>query len=797
MTSLYSQLLLVALFLLSMTLLRAYREPGRYGQPYSWVLGAGMLLALWGFDPSGQQAGVVAIGLCLFAVVGPALLEPLGQWLFERGYWSWALQCASLRAVLSFGGKAQEQSELWAALAELQDGGIDAAMAKLRKLLQEAEDPALRNGLNEQILSLNFLAGRWQAGIEHYERHLRGQPSRALTSMGGALVRAYTELERWEEAEDVLEALEGQAEIRPSGFVAQSLAHAQLAFIAAAGKVESIETLVSEEHRLRFALGADGAALMRAIAYRQAGQVKLARQAAASIEDQRGGLAPLGRWMAKTVEESLEGPVPEVPAAARRRAEITARQLLKQLERDATVILRPASWVSLVVMALLVILFILVQLSGGDLRALLQWGMLTPELWRGGAWYRAFTAPYLHLDVLGALLDLYLLWLAGQFCERELGPLRYLAFVLLAPGLAVMLAAWIDPVRAGAGAPLALPIAAMTGCLWVMYRRRNRVIAGRYRGLTLAIALLIVANVLGALSNPMGAQASIITLVLTIFWVSLFFLGSARGLSLPRAGRSPGRERGILALVIAALALWSGAFAAARGQDGPAAMEQSPREECALEGVALSLPRRFQAASDRLSFSLPISNLRGFVDVMAFMTQGAVQVGVVTWPEGPGGASASAGVGGEAPTTDTLSLFAAWPQLRDEFSVSQPKSTLSPAIQALIDAQPQGYRVSDLRRDGRLVARVFERDLRGPAGRKTVVVVSQPAERVDAWAELYAPILEQARPASEEVPQCPAQALPRGPGEGSGSGSGSGPGESEAGTTAGQAGPNAAPDLEA
>nr|WP_244409096.1 rhomboid family intramembrane serine protease [Stackebrandtia nassauensis] len=49
----------------------------------------------------------------------------------------------------------------------------------------------------------------------------------------------------------------------------------------------------------------------------------------------------------------------------------------------------------------------------------------------GGAYYRLLTSMFLHYGVIHLLFNMYVLWVIGQYLERELGPLRYLGLYLL------------------------------------------------------------------------------------------------------------------------------------------------------------------------------------------------------------------------------------------------------------------------------------------------------------------------------------------------------------------------------
>jgi membrane associated rhomboid family serine protease len=89
-----------------------------------------------------------------------------------------------------------------------------------------------------------------------------------------------------------------------------------------------------------------------------------------------------------------------------------------------------------------------------------------------GEYWRLFTAMFLHFGVIHLLLNMWALWILGQYLERTLGPARFLALYLIS-GLGGSVAAYVfQPGALTAGASGA--IFGMFAALFVINRKLGR-----------------------------------------------------------------------------------------------------------------------------------------------------------------------------------------------------------------------------------------------------------------------------------------------------------------------------------
>lgn len=113
--------------------------------------------------------------------------------------------------------------------------------------------------------------------------------------------------------------------------------------------------------------------------------------------------------------------------------------------------------VTYVLLAMNVLVFIVMVVSGVGLlnpeaADLARWGANFPPATMGGAWWRLFTATFIHIGLIHLAFNLYVLWGGGLQMERLLGPVGFSITYLLA-GLAGSVATLVFHPRAvGAGA---------------------------------------------------------------------------------------------------------------------------------------------------------------------------------------------------------------------------------------------------------------------------------------------------------------------------------------------------------
>jgi membrane associated rhomboid family serine protease len=151
----------------------------------------------------------------------------------------------------------------------------------------------------------------------------------------------------------------------------------------------------------------------------------------------------------------------------------------------------------------------------GDNGAL--FGVATGEYWR------LLTAMFLHFGVVHLLLNMWALWILGQYLERALGPARFLALYLIA-GLGGSVAAYVfQPFALTAGASGA--IFGLFAALFVVNRRLGRD--------NRAVIFLIVANLSMVLFIPNISLVGHVGGLLTGGLVALGFAYAPRGQRTP------------------------------------------------------------------------------------------------------------------------------------------------------------------------------------------------------------------------------------------------------------------------
>ena len=84
--------------------------------------------------------------------------------------------------------------------------------------------------------------------------------------------------------------------------------------------------------------------------------------------------------------------------------------------------------VTYIIMAICIILFILMELSGGSTNSqtLLKYGANLDVLVKNGEYYRLFTCIFLHIGIMHLLCNMYSLYIVGNSVENLFGKVKYL-----------------------------------------------------------------------------------------------------------------------------------------------------------------------------------------------------------------------------------------------------------------------------------------------------------------------------------------------------------------------------------
>lgn len=122
-----------------------------------------------------------------------------------------------------------------------------------------------------------------------------------------------------------------------------------------------------------------------------------------------------------------------------------------------------------------------------------------------GAYYRFLTSMFLHYGVIHLLFNMYVLWVIGQYLERELGPVRYLALYLTSGLGGNVLTYLLADMNANINDPASWTMSAgASGCIFGLFgamvlinRKLGRDMSGVYviLGLNLVITFLPGTNI--------------------------------------------------------------------------------------------------------------------------------------------------------------------------------------------------------------------------------------------------------------------------------------------------------------
>lgn len=91
------------------------------------------------------------------------------------------------------------------------------------------------------------------------------------------------------------------------------------------------------------------------------------------------------------------------------------------------------SIVTYIIMAICIILFILMELSGGSTNSqtLLKYGANLDVLVKNGEYYRLFTCIFLHIGIMHLLCNMYSLYIIGREVENLFGKIKYIIIFIL------------------------------------------------------------------------------------------------------------------------------------------------------------------------------------------------------------------------------------------------------------------------------------------------------------------------------------------------------------------------------
>jgi membrane associated rhomboid family serine protease len=718
--TLYENLLVFAAILLSLTLLRLARrrDPGQ--RLYTLVVVAELVLTTAAMFDGDRFLGLCAMGLCGLTVALPWLLERAARQAFGLGLPRWGVRMTGLRALLMPGAGLGRQQQILAGFGLLDRKGPAAALAHFRALLAEAEDPSELVMIHEQIVAMLLYDLRWSEAVAHYESQFQPGYAALRPALVVGMLKAFGELGRMREAGTLLRALEEGPLGHEAGAV-ELVAQARLTFLAYAGAATTVDAAVTGERGKSLGLSPASVVLLQATAAACAGDEARARAILQGLPQRPKRRDERALVAARALQEQLPRSATPLDEGLDEQVLRAALSLREQAAQGRSAPRSGGVLVTSLLIAAMVGSFVVALWHGLVGVGLLRMGAFTPELWRAGSWGRLFTAPFVHADLLGLLLDVYSIWLAGHVLERILGRARM--------GLAAIGGAAAGLWAAGQGelAPAlivgggnAMAVAVLVATLWTLLPARTPGVAAPVRrSLMVTLLLLLGAQLLSCVPGDVALRSTPLALG------AAAFVGSLVAVALPPTLANPLR-RG-LSLLLVGLLGFAGVGVYRVTQEDPIGFALAHREARPAErGVIVALPRSFErvaAAGEHRPVLLPV--YQGWLDAQALRGGALVQVMVVEGATAPGGSA----------------LFRVDPGLLRELAV-QADDALADDARAILSAAAGSWSTYLLRRNGEAVARVIERRL-GEAG-PTVVLVAAPPQIFDQAPGLYARLVADA-----------------------------------------------------
>lgn len=719
--ALYDNLLVFAAILLGMTLLRLVRRRDPSQRGYVVLVGAELVLGTAAMLQDNRFVGAAVVCMCGLTVALPWLLERAARQAFALGRPRLAVGMTGLRAMLMPGAGLGRQQQILTGFALLDRRGPDAALAHYRGLVTEAEDTAELAMIHEQIAAMLLYDLRWTEAIAHYESQFQPGYAALRPALALGLLRAYGEVGRLDAAAKLLRLLEaGPLGGEPGA--AGVLGQARATFLAYLGRTAAVDAAVAKDRGKGLGLTPASAALLQATAAGRGGASERASELLRAIpgllraREERVGAA------ARALHERLareEVVVPDVIAAY---ATDVEQRLHTQVSEGAG----PRRAQGLVVTGALIVamaaVFAVSLGAGLSGVGLLSIGALTPDMVREGSWGRLLTAPFVHADLLGLLLDCYSVWLGGHVFERIHGGARMGLVAILGAAAGLWATVRVHPEPAMMiGGGNAMAVAVLVATLWTLVPLRTPGIAPQVRrSLVITLLLLLGAQLLACIPGDLVLRSTPLALAAAAVVASIVAI--ALPPNLPRLLMR------VLAVVLAGVLALIGAAAWQVSQEDPIRFLAEHREPRGPErGVTLVLPRSFErvaADGERRHPLLPV--FQGWIDTQALRGGALVQVLV---SEG-------------GPIAGSSALFRFDPGLQRELVV-RDDAGIPDEARAVLDAGAPGWTTYTLQRNGVAAARVIERGFAkvGP----TVVLVVAPAEALAQAPGLYAQIVVDAR----------------------------------------------------
>jgi membrane associated rhomboid family serine protease len=727
----FGQLLLLAIVLLAITLVRLLRGGEAVGRAHLLWVGFLLFFSAGAVVEDDRFVGLVCVGLTVASVIVPWLLEIAVRAAFGTGRLRLGVMLSSWRAILMPGAGLGAQLPLLRGLAVLEREGVDAAVAYFRALASATEDEEDLELIDEQIVSMLLYGERWTEGIEHYERRFRPRYAVHRPPLALGLVRAYGEAGRMDRAAGLLRWME-ESPLAGDPHAAEVLGQARLTFLAFAGASRAVAWVADHSRFEDLGLSDIVGTYFQGVALARAGDSTAAQDTfrrvtdLASSQDDRLSAAATRHLDGLRAGTRGFGEV-QLEPELRSYAQGVAQRLMGFLRAAPGLRLQGRrSWTTYLVMALVAGSYVTVAQLGGGGPGLVKLGALTSETLAAGAWERLFVAPWLQHDLLAALASVYAVWLGGQLVERVFGAARLWLLVLLPPVVGAAAGVWMTPHLTLPSTASLLTCGILVGGLWTLLPSRTPALAPRARrSLAVTLTALSFVTLLMVMPAALGSSLSPVALLGTVGAASVITL-AGRGL-LERDGKSEGFAWAlVLILFIGEGVAFARVATIERDQLGLESQQQ-----CEALGLRFDLPSRFEVslADPQELYGMPIyAGLIDRLELDARAAGGVVQL-LVADPPGDG---------------DRLALFGRDAQLGRRIGVTDVSAEELSPDEFIPEA---GWRMADLRVNGRVAARVVERPVlpkgasEGDAPVAHAVLIAAPAEALNHAPRLYASAL--------------------------------------------------------
>ncbi|MEP6866113.1 MAG: rhomboid family intramembrane serine protease [Deltaproteobacteria bacterium] len=431
-----------------------------------------------------------------------------------------AARLLDIADLLAPGSGVGEEKALLAAMREIRDGNIDESVGTLTAAREQAPLDA-RLVIDERIAMLYLAAYRWDDAIAHAEANLFGvelsdqskvdvgrtrmlpdgnfeTTVRRRDSLRGALgiappvwvelLGAYGYTNNLEQAARMLARLEQVCAGREDAAI--WVHRGRLIFLALAGRVAAVETLVAPRMSKHMSRGARSYWI--AVAHERKGEAAAAEAAYAKARSRSRGRP---RVLIDRAIERLGNlqPIDLTPLA---------KELVEQVEQQAPPVVRlreraRAPWATrLLTLSVLGVAAAIALTLGdsSDIGVLVRAGAMVRGFIHAGEWWRIISCNFVHVGGLHLLVNTLGLWFLARECEHMFGPARTVAVFALS-GIAGFIASYLaSPVGISAGASGA--IFGLLGAVFVeltLQRRHHR--AAWSRGMWGSLAVIVIGQV--------------------------------------------------------------------------------------------------------------------------------------------------------------------------------------------------------------------------------------------------------------------------------------------------------------